>query len=47
MLILHENLEFSIARENFPLKKGIFLPISQKDGNARANGNIFRVKKSP
>ena len=24
MLILHENLEFSMARENFPLKRGIF-----------------------
>ena len=50
MLIWHENLEFLMARENFSLKKGnfyqwvkwmaIFVLI-----NARANGNIFRVKK--
>ena len=52
MLILHENLEFLMPGENFPLKKVNFWPMGQKDGdflfliNARANGNIFRVKKS-
>ena len=40
MLILLENFEFSMASNNFPLKKGIFWPMDQK-----ANGNIFRVKK--
>ena len=50
MLIIHENLEFSMAWENLPLKKGIFWPMGQKDGifvliNSRANGK-FRVKKS-
>ena len=24
MLILHKNLEFSMTKENFPLKRGIF-----------------------
>ena len=48
MLIIHENLEFSMAWENLPLKKGIFWPMGQKDGifvliNSRANGK-FRVK---
>ena len=33
MLILHENFEFSMARNNFPMKKGIFWPMGQKDGN--------------
>lgn len=33
MLILHEDLEFLIDREKFQLKKGIFLPMGQKDGN--------------
>ena len=33
MLILHESLEFSMARENFPSKKGHFLPMGQKDGD--------------
>ena len=33
MLILHENLEFLMAREKFPLKKGNFWPMGQKDGN--------------
>ena len=42
MLILHEKIELLMAKENFPLKKGNFEPIGQKDGN----GNIFRVKKS-
>ena len=32
MLILHENLELSMARENFPLKKATFWQMSQKDG---------------
>ena len=38
--------------ENFPLKKVNSWPMGQKDGdffvliNPRANGNIFRVKKS-
>ena len=30
MLILHDNWEFLMARENFPLKKGNFLPFGQK-----------------
>ena len=33
MLILHENSEFLMAREKFPLKKGNFWPMGQKDGN--------------
>ena len=33
MLILHENLEFLMAREKFPLKKGNFWPMGQKDGD--------------
>ena len=33
MLILHENLEFFMDRNNFPLKKGNFRPMGQKDGN--------------
>ena len=33
MLILHENLEFLMPVENFPLKKGNFWPMGQKDGN--------------
>ena len=32
-LILHENLEFLMAREKFPLKKGNFWPMGQKDGD--------------
>ena len=39
MLILHEKIELLMAKENFPLKKGNFEPIGQKDGN----GNIFRL----
>ena len=41
-----------MAGENFPLKKGIFWPMGQKDGvffvliNATTIGNIFKVKKS-
>ena len=51
MLIVHENLKFLIARENFPLKKGNFWSWVKKNIdffliNARANGNFFRVKKS-
>ena len=53
MLILQENLEFLMARENLPLKKGNFGPMGQNDGNflfvlinARANGDYFRVKTS-
>ena len=33
MLILHENLEFLMTRENFPLKKCKFWPMGQKDGD--------------
>ena len=33
MLILHENLEFLLPKENFPLKKVNFLPMGQKDGD--------------
>ena len=33
MLILHWNIEFSMAGYNFPLKKGIFWPMGQKDGD--------------
>ena len=33
MLILHENFEFLMAREKFPLKKGNFWPMGQKDGD--------------
>ena len=29
--ILHENLEFMMAREKFPLNKGNFWPMDQKD----------------
>ena len=32
MPILHENLEFLMVREKFPLKKGNFWPMGQKDG---------------
>ena len=51
MLILHENLEFLMAKETFPLKRAIFDQWVKKMAifcfeNARANGNIFRVKKS-
>ena len=42
MLISHDNLEFSMARENFPLKKGNFGPIGQKDGNF-----LFRSTQEP
>ena len=31
MLNFHENLEFSMPGDNFPLKKGNFLPMGQKD----------------
>ena len=33
MLILHENLELLMPRENFPLKKWGFSEIGQKDGD--------------
>ena len=33
MLILLENFEFSMARDNFPLKRGIFWPMDQKYGD--------------
>ena len=33
MLILHENLEFLMPGENFPLKKVNFWPMGQKDGD--------------
>ena len=51
MLISHENLEFSMARDNFPLKKGIFYQWVKRWHlfvliNARTNGHIFRVKIS-
>ena len=52
MLILHANLEFIMAREKFPLKKGNFFPNGLRRWwffvliIARANGNNFRVKQS-
>ena len=54
MFILHENFEFSMARDNFPLKKGNFIPIGQKMVNfllinGRANAMVtflLSVKKS-
>ena len=33
MLVLHEKLEFLMPGENFPLKKGNFLPMGQKDSD--------------
>ena len=33
MLILHENLEFLMPGDNFPLKKGNFLPMGQTDSD--------------
>ena len=36
MLILHENLELLMAKENFPLKKGNFWAIGQKDGDGQS-----------